>query len=315
MRASTTTAAAVAAFESFIDYAGLFPPARLSVADATAEYARERHGPHAWMLGRFIVPASRVAELGRNASVFPLSLIVDVRVSSPDSSAWFVGTQETLHTLSRLREQGARVESLEIPLPELRQRRETPDATIGQLGALLERYALRDLACSVELPRNERWRDDLPSFFGACSRAGLDAKLRCGGVTADRFPSVDEVASFVAAAAAARVRFKATAGLHHPIRHYAEDPGCTMHGFLNLLAAAVFASRTDQTGLREILKEEDPHAFAFEETSFRWNRLSSSVEELKRARTDVFASYGSCSFAEPVEDLMALDMLPAGEVR
>ncbi|MDE3127939.1 MAG: hypothetical protein KGL38_08030, partial [Gemmatimonadota bacterium] len=45
-----------------VDYAGLFPPARLPMADAVRAYADYRHGPQAWMLGRFVVPAARLEE-------------------------------------------------------------------------------------------------------------------------------------------------------------------------------------------------------------------------------------------------------------
>src|SRR5688572_9168107 len=46
-----------------IDYAGLFPPAELSLDEAIRNYARFRTEPEAWMLGRFIIPAARLGEL------------------------------------------------------------------------------------------------------------------------------------------------------------------------------------------------------------------------------------------------------------
>ncbi|HVK01209.1 MAG TPA: hypothetical protein VM365_10085, partial [Gemmatimonadales bacterium] len=46
-----------------IDYAGLFPPAGLGMSAAVANYASYRTGPHAWALGRFVVPAGRLVEL------------------------------------------------------------------------------------------------------------------------------------------------------------------------------------------------------------------------------------------------------------
>jgi hypothetical protein len=306
---------AVAAFESFVDYAGLFPPAQLSARDATAEYARESAGPHAWMLGRFVIAVSRAAEMPNSASTtFPLSLIVDVRASGIDTSAWFVGAQTTLAAVSRRIDAGSRVESLEIPLPELRQRRDTHDAAIGQVGALLSRASLRHLPAYVEWPRDPRWRAEVSSTIAAVARAGLGAKLRCGGPSADHIPSVEDVASFIAAAARSGVRFKATAGLHHPVRHYDEGFGW-MHGFLNLLAAAVFAPGTDDETLAAIVAEEDPHAFAFDTDSFSWRERRASVEQLKDARRDAFVSYGSCSFSEPIEDLTALGILPAASAQ
>src|SRR5947209_8360818 len=46
-----------------IDYAGLFPPARLSLDLALTTYTHYRRGPDAWMLGRFVCPAARLPEL------------------------------------------------------------------------------------------------------------------------------------------------------------------------------------------------------------------------------------------------------------
>jgi hypothetical protein len=311
MRTSVAPRPAVAAaFESFIDYAGLFPPAQLSPRDATAEYAGELEGAHAWMLGRFIVPLSLIGELDV-ANAFRLSVIVAPPVASTSTSAWFDSAQEMLDAVARLRQTGTRVEALEISLPQLRAQRETHDAAIGQLGALLERAALRDLPSYIEWPRNARWCEDLPATMAAAARAGLGAKLRCGGLSAELFPGVEEVASFIAAAHGAGVRFKATAGLHHPIRARADAPGGWMHGFLNLLTAAVFAPLVDLRTLVDIVAEEDPGAFAFDDASLRWRDQHASVVQLQRARGGAFTSYGSCSFTEPVEDLIALGILPA----
>ena len=47
-----------------VDYAGLFPPAGLPLDQAIRNYARYRQGSDAWMLGRFVIPAARLAEFG-----------------------------------------------------------------------------------------------------------------------------------------------------------------------------------------------------------------------------------------------------------
>ena len=46
-----------------VDYAGLFPPAELSLDASIRNYARYRREPESWMLGRFICPATRLHEL------------------------------------------------------------------------------------------------------------------------------------------------------------------------------------------------------------------------------------------------------------
>jgi hypothetical protein len=126
------------------------------------------------------------------------------------------------------------------------------------------------------------------------ARAG--AKIRCGGTT---LPSVEEVAAFVAACRDAGVPFKATAGLHHPIR------SGDRHGFLNLLAAAVFADGD----LEAILAEEDPDAFTLDERGFGVHDHRADADTIAGARAERFIAYGSCSFDEPVEDLIALHLL------
>jgi hypothetical protein len=129
-----------------------------------------------------------------------------------------------------------------------------------------------------------------------------DAKIRCGGET---FPSVDELAAFVVACRDAGKPFKATAGLHHPLR----TP--TRHGFLNLLAAAVFgfAFELDERDLAALLAEEDPAAFALDDAEFRVHGRRAGAGAITAARQELFVAYGSCSFGEPVEDLRALGFL------
>jgi hypothetical protein len=293
------------AFKCLIDYAGLFPPAALDMRAAIEEYARAREGPHAWMLGRFIVPISRIDEMGDHRRDFPLSVLVNVVVSpEADTGCWLELAGKNLAAVARQREAGARIEALEASIPPPRWQRETLDAPLGQLGALLEREALRDLTAYAELPRGT-----VPS--AAAKRARLGVKIRCGGLDAAAFPSVEDVAAFIAGAAAEGLRFKATAGLHHPVRHVDAATGFTMHGFLNILAAAAFATRADASTLTAIVAEEDPEAFVFDDASFGWRELRCDVDELRAMRRSSFAGYGSCSFTEPVDDLTTLGILPS----
>jgi hypothetical protein len=290
-----------AAFDGLIDYAGLFPPAKLPLADAQREYQSARRGSHAWMLGRFIVPAALAIETGASPEG-RLSVIVDPDVDS-------------LAAVGALRAHDVRIEALEIPL----QRTVSPfrellssDEVLDILGALeadLTVAKLRDLPTYVELPWTRPWRGVMTETLETLARFALGAKMRCGGVTAEAFPTVDDVAEFIAAAHAANVAFKATAGLHHPIRHRDRSSGFMMHGFLNLIAAAALAPIVDVETVRRIVAEEDASAFAFHAGSFAWRGERISVEQIERARREAFVAYGSCSFAEPVEDLTALGIL------
>lgn len=298
MNASTLQPAARVAFEGLIDYAGLFPPAKLEMAPALAEYEMSGNGAYAWMLGRFIVPASRIGELLANAgdAKIPLSVILD---AGSDPRAWFGAAATMLEQLRGYRENEARVviEALEVPLPPLLSQRETYEATIGQFAMLAERNRLRELPAYVEIPRDGRFQELIGPTMAAFARYGVGAKVRCGGLIASAVPTVEEVAAFLAASGDAGVSFKATAGLHHPLRHFNEGAGFTMHGFLNILVAAAHRDAPEAT-LAEILSREDARDFT-----------ALDVEGLRRAR-EAFIAYGSCSFSEPVEDLTALSILP-----
>lgn len=307
-----------AALAALVDYAGLFPPARLGMDEALAEYVRERGGSHAWMLGRFIVPASRAPELlerlaaRRDAASQPLRLSV-IADADPHPKTWFGSMAQVLAAVAELRANGTgtRVEVLEATLPALVTLRDTHDAAIGQFSALLERAGLRDLPAYVEMPRDGRWRDALDGACAALARYGMGAKLRCGGLSPDAFPSVDDVAAFLAAANAHGVPFKATAGLHHPVRHENAQAGAVMHGFLNLLAAAALAPRLTEERLRAVLDERDPKAFSFDGQALHWREEPAGTAQLEQTRARAFVAYGSCSFREPVDDLTALHVLPA----
>jgi hypothetical protein len=119
--------------------------------------------------------------------------------------------------------------------------------------------------------------------------------VRCGGAST---PSVEELARLIRSCRDRGLVFKATAGLHHAVGEDGE------HGFLNLLAAAVFGDE------ERALSERDPSAFAIDVSGFRWRDREAGPGDAARARQEVLHSIGSCSFFEPVEELAALGALP-----
>jgi hypothetical protein len=146
--------------------------------------------------------------------------------------------------------------------------------------------------------------------------AGMRAKIRTGGLTTDAFPSADNIAEFLRACAAERVAFKATAGLHHPLRsqrpltYEAGAVRGTMHGFLNLFLAAALARRqTQPDSIRNILLASDAAEFSFGETAVACRDLSISLDDLAQTRAAFAISFGSCSFLEPISDLQELRLL------
>ncbi|MGH7737046.1 MAG: hypothetical protein ACREMP_04160 [Candidatus Tyrphobacter sp.] len=284
----------VAALERLVDYAGLFPPAKLPMEAAAAEYERCRGGPHAWMLGRFVVPATQIASLESclsEATPVPAAVLFD-------------GEGEILPS-ARVRAESCEV-ALRLPGQEIGASR----TAIRAVRKVLRERA-PDLAVAIELPRGLS-SALLAEAMDALADCGFAAKIRCGGVVADSVPPVDEIADFIRAASHARVPFKATAGLHHPIRHFNDGAGFTMHGFLNVLAAAAAAPTWDTSSLREIVADEDAQDFRLDGSGLHWRgTLLADASALTRIRRGGFLGVGSCSFTEPVDDLIGLGILPA----
>ncbi len=129
---------------------------------------------------------------------------------------------------------------------------------------------------------------------------GAFAKIRTGGVTPAAIPPAPDLADFLHQAAARRIPFKATAGLHHPIR-------ASMHGFVNVFVAAAFAWHgMDRESLILVLEETHAPEFEFGEDQLCWRGLRLSTEQIYTARRDFAHSFGSCSFEEPLQDLREL---------
>lgn len=271
-----------------IDYAGLYPPASLDMCTAVRNYASYQSGPHAFALGRFIVDIARTDELrefaGDAFTAMPLSLIAPAEIDP--------------QKLSALIEAGFRIESIEIKCAE--------PATITELGRRLP----KNLERYIEVPI-----DEAAALLDVLAASQMRAKLRMGGVVPEAFPDAKAVALVLKEVFNRNIAFKATAGLHHPIRSrhhltYAPDSStAVMHGFLNLACASTLLhSGWSVDEAVDTLNEEDPSAWdasldVIRYRNFAWNGL-----QLRDMRS-FFTSFGSCSFTEPISDLEVLGWL------
>jgi hypothetical protein len=281
-----------------IDYAGLFPPAALDMDTAVRNYARYQTGYTAWALGRFIVPASRLDQ-------FETSLgQVRGKPGNPWRCAVLLGT-DPVADLRQLEAFGrmttAKVDTVEV--------KATFERTIGEIVGSLP----PGLTAYFEVPIER----DPADLIATMRRLGARAKVRTGGVTQDAFPSTADLLRFIHRCTEAGVPFKATAGLHHPMRAeyrltYAPDsPRGTMFGFLNLLLAVAFIREgMPDTDVMRVLEEGSVDAIQANHDGISWigNRLS--LASLTDSRRQGMVSFGSCSFTEPIEDLESLGLLP-----
>ena len=163
----------------------------------------------------------------------------------------------------------------------------------------------------VEIPAEP----DPAPLMEALSATGLFAKIRAGGMTAERFPTPAQMARFLVRARDAGVPMKATAGLHHararrlPAHLRARQRQATMHGFVNLVLAATLltAGKIDEELAEACLDDDRPEAFKLSGRAGSWLNGVVTYSELSHARRSLLRSVGSCSFDEPVAEIEALD--------
>ena len=288
-----------------IDYAGLFPPAALSMTDAVAEYARQHDGEFDWILGRFVVPAARLDEFETTAE--------DLLPRAPDAAPWrlsaLVDPFDDDH-LAKLKAFNAAHDDPAAGAAVV-DAVEMKAADENALDAGAKRYS--DFQCFFEI---DHTRPDDALMAGVAEVEG-SAKIRTGGVEAAAFPSPLQVARFIRGAVRHECAFKATAGLHHPMRgryrltYETDSAESTMFGFLNVFLAAAFARADllDRRALDRLLQEADPAAFLFTDDTVTWQGHELDEAELTLARHEAAVSYGSCSFAEPIDELRQLSLL------
>ncbi len=296
-----TPRSAEALLAGLVDYAGLFPPAALTMEEAVAEYARWRRSPEAWMLGRFVLAAGRLTELRRAADAYlPEPGAAEPWRVSALLGADVRGGAAVVEAFNRESAGRAIVDTVELKAA-------SPEEADAALDALPP-----GLSAFVEVPLE----GELDELLSRVKAHGARAKVRTGGVVPEAIPGPAALARFIAACVEAGVPWKATAGLHHPVRgeqalsYETDAPRATMHGFVNVFAAAALARvGAPLAEVEGLLREEDAHAFHFEPERLRWRGRVVPTEALAASRRDFACSFGSCSFAEPVADLRELGVL------
>lgn len=291
-----------------IDYAGMFPPCSLGLEQALRNQAEYARSPEAWMLKTFVLP---VIQFDAAKQLLPqFDPLHPLRVSALGPK-----TENTAAFLDALAETEAAIRSLAAHNVDL--------VSVNQL----EMWLPQD----VDLPVLNEARSiigDLPAFWEAPAEraqetitllaelnSGTDEptfgfKLRTGGVTPDAFPTSAQIAQALVVPATHQVPIKFTAGLHHPLRQYPEEVQTRMHGFLNVLGAAILAAehKWNEKQTAAMLEDENPKSFSFDDELFAWREWKIEIKPLNNRRRFV-TSFGSCSFDEPREDLRALGLL------
>lgn len=301
-----------------VDYAGLFPPAGLPMQQVVDNYASYRECPCQAMLGRLIIPASQLADFETYAADYlsathdqpgwAISALVPPlnNESGEIDSADFDSGLESIRSFNDKLDQKnpgrCRVDAIEVKT-----------STAALIEATVERVP-PELRPFCELPHQSDPEELVKCLAGSAQGQASFAKIRTGGVTPDLIPTISEVARFIATCARHDVGFKATAGLHHPIRaehqltYESDSPSAITHGFLNVFVAALiaFEHNVEQTVIEEILANTAPSRFDFQSEKLTWDQWEVRSEQITKGRNHGIISFGSCSFVEPTEELQQL---------
>lgn len=291
-----------------IDYAGMFPPCQLELEQALQNQARYLRANDSWMLSAFVLPIHQFGATKELLSEFdPLHpLRVSALGPKTDNAGAFreaLGrTNAAVRSLSAHNVDLVSVMQLEMYLPG-----DADAALLNEAGAILG-----TLPVFWEAPpdRAEQTIALVAEFNSNADTPTFGYKLRTGGVTADAFPTSMQIAQALVTPATHQVPIKFTAGLHHPLRQYREEVQAKMHGFLNVLGAAVLAAEHKWDAKETVLMLEDENAdsFSFTDEFFAWRSWKIDTPRVEYRRNFV-TSFGSCSFDEPREDLQALNLL------
>lgn len=288
-------------------------------------FAAYRKEEDAWMLSRFICPASRLGDLSAYTdlftaeSPFPVSVLGSGGSDAESFLQHFRSDLQHVQAFETAHEGRVRAGLYETRFPDVVT--EAGDDAVAEL-LLHVNDALAEADVSFERLHVEAafvgdWRQTVQGTIAALARhdaegsPGFGYKMRCGGVTPDAFPTPEQVAFVIATCRDAKVPFKATAGLHHPVRRYDRSVEAMMHGFLNVFGASMLAHALDlsEAAIRQVLRAESIGAFTLDAAGFAFQDLRISAEKVARAREVFATSYGSCSFDEPREDLRAAGLL------
>lgn len=283
-----------------VDYAGLFPPSQLSMTESVNNYAAYKNSRFKWMLGRFVVPVSRLDEFAESAK----------DLFSKNREVWklsVLASEDIYETVQRIEDFNGK-----FPTNAIADALEIKAANAVEIENIAA-HIPENLTAYFELPLNDKLTNSIVTLAVTKHRA----KIRTGGTTPETFPTAEQITSFMQICLAANVPFKCTAGLHHPIRcqkplTYEKDaPTGIMNGFLNVFLAAGFLQQEFKPKLiQELLMDKREDNFLFTDDGVLWRQeYFISTWQLKHLRSRGAISFGSCSFVEPIDDLKEIGIL------
>lgn len=294
---------------STVDYAGLFPPAKLTLEAVVKNYATYQNENRRGMLARLIVPAARLTEF---------ETVCDQLSIEPDSPWGISALVPTIGTTDEQLNADGFIDAMNV-IDSFNQRQTNAHRPIALVDTIEVKTSstASTQAISQHTPDTINafleieWQTDPDASIAAIqklNRANLFAKIRSGGVQAELIPSPEQVARFLIRCAQRNVGLKATAGLHHPLRgnyRLTYEPDAEfglMHGFVNVFVAAclAFGSKiTDTETLAKVIASDSAQDFILDDETIGFQDFKLDQATVAKIRQSSMISFGSCSFDEP----------------
>ncbi len=292
---------------SAIDYAGTFPPARLSLQKALKEASDfQTHSSYWWLSTRMALLVQDLQNLDhkkletREGTAMAFTAIAS-RDSSINGEAFLKSVQTDLNWLQKFKESSSphRVNAYEIKLP---QQKDLEGLLMKVRRAYIPEMA--DVQPIFEIGFSEPWNLRLDVVAKSLSEWITDkvhpaVKLRTGG---EKVPDPEILSNLLSTCASQGLAIKATQGLHGAITHGGS------YGFINLLTSIHFHWALQKEGfgreqIGKMLRDENPKSFHFDDAQIAWGKYRLNLEAIQATKKDHRACFGSCSLREPEHSL------------
>ena len=279
-----------ALFAGLVDDAAVFPPGNASVPDAVRRHREHRLAWYAPAIGPLVVPDTELAQVSRAAESSAGGEPIEVSVV-------ITGGAGGLVALARRDLPGIAVTAAEIALRDL----DDLAGNAERVVAAAQELDPDEVTVFVELPAQHGWVAAIEVVEGA----GLNGKIRTGGLEPDAYPTADQLAQQLSELIEADLPFKATAGLHRgwPNR-VTNERGETLHqhGFVTLLMAVeALVDGAGSAAAADLLRLDDPGRI--------FGALQGWDEATAARVRRRFRSFGCCGVNDPIDDLVALGLL------
>jgi hypothetical protein len=277
-----------------VDDAAVFPPGNATLAQAFAGHREHRRAWYAELVGVLLLPSTELQDAAaylEEGEEIAIGVVGDVPIAQ---LARLIAAADARMKIKQI--ESAVAKRGEDPQPGLR-------ALLSLLAGHEAEHPDDGLIAYAEIPLT--W--GLLSALDTVAQARADgltvaAKFRTGGLAAELFPTPMELAAVICACRDRDLPFKLTAGLHHAVRHTDPETGFVHHGFLNVLAGACAAADGGEVAdVAAIIGTTQPLT------------LLEAARTRRNQTRPLWVGYGTCSIAEPLEDLAQLGLVGRDE--